>query len=324
MLKGTLIALAFPETAVKIPPQWYKTLFKVLGLSNRGYIRAGHAALCLINHEDESILYSDFGRYITPKGHGRARTFFSDPEVVFPFKAQIASHEILNLEEILLFLWKEEELTHGEGPLFASVYNNIDYHKSFTYIRHIQKLGTIPYGPFVRKGSNCSRFVKDSIKAGTSNPLVLAQLFFNGIPTISPLGNLRPSLKKFKVQNGKVKRIGPIFFGAALNNFMKKPVFTINDTPRSINKEQIADNAQWLSGQGSGSWFELSIKEHDKGIYNVKRFDKNRRLIFNLPFIDSEKKLHPGMDYTFIFPTHAELVTISQSNREIRLIPFEE
>lgn len=322
MLKGTLIALAFPETAVKIPPQWYKTLFNVLGLSNRGYIRAGHAALCLINHEDASIMYADFGRYITPKGHGRARTHFSDPEVVFPFNAKINSHEIMNLEEILLFLWKEEELTHGEGPLFASVYSNIDYTKSFNYIRHIQKLGTIPYGPFVRKGSNCSRFVKDSIKAGTSNPLVLAQLFFNGIPTISPLGNLRPSLKKFKVHRGNVKRIGPIFFGAALNNFMKKPVFTSNSASISIAKQQLTENAQWLSGQGSGSWFELVSRHVDEGIYDVKRYDKNRKLIFDLPFIDLECKLNPLMEYTIIFPTHAELVTLNQSNREIRLTPF--
>ena len=44
-------------------------------------MRVGHAAICLINPQSNEVLYYDFGRYITPRGFGRARNKYTDPDL---------------------------------------------------------------------------------------------------------------------------------------------------------------------------------------------------------------------------------------------------
>ena len=59
---------------------------KYLGVGKKDYVRAGHAALVLIDKEKGNLEYHDFGRYITSEPHGRVRGDRHDRELVFPFK----------------------------------------------------------------------------------------------------------------------------------------------------------------------------------------------------------------------------------------------
>jgi hypothetical protein len=55
--------------------------------------------------------------------------------------------------------------THGEGKMYASLMPNVNFGNAFSTAKRIQEKGMLPYGPFIRMGSNCSRFVASVIKS---------------------------------------------------------------------------------------------------------------------------------------------------------------
>ena len=81
--------LAYPDTFVTMSDEWICKLLPLVGLGTRDYIKAGHAALILIENRTGVARYFDFGRYVTPKGHGRVRGANTDAELEIPFKAEI-------------------------------------------------------------------------------------------------------------------------------------------------------------------------------------------------------------------------------------------
>ena len=99
-----IFTLAYPETIVMVADEWYSPLLRFVGIGKKGYVRAGHAALVLIEKKTGILEYHDFGRYITPEPFGRARGKRTDHELNFPLKAIIDGDKILNLSEILQFL----------------------------------------------------------------------------------------------------------------------------------------------------------------------------------------------------------------------------
>ena len=79
-------------------------LLPLVGLGTGNYIKAGHAALVLIENKTGKATYYDFGRYITPKGYGRVRGQNTDVELAIPFKAKIKNDQLKNLDQFLLWL----------------------------------------------------------------------------------------------------------------------------------------------------------------------------------------------------------------------------
>jgi hypothetical protein len=156
--KDFIITLAWPEGWCAAPGSWYDKI-----ASNNGRYKVGHAALVLINSDTKKSHYFDFGRYHTPSGYARARDVETDPELAL-IDAEIQSGELVNIEEILLQL-SEMKATHGEGKMYASLLTQINFNKGFLKAKSVQKVGMLPYGPFIRKGSNCSRFVATVIKS---------------------------------------------------------------------------------------------------------------------------------------------------------------
>ena len=55
--------------------------------------------------------------------------------------------------------------THGEGKMYASLVMDVNFDNAFSTAKRIQEQGMLPYGPFIRKGTNCSRFVASVIKS---------------------------------------------------------------------------------------------------------------------------------------------------------------
>ena len=170
MTSGTIIPLAWPETPVIQEGKWYDGIMRVLGFLNDGFYKAGHAAMLIINHETKEVLYFDFGRYQTPKKHGRVRDKFTDPDIELAIKAEIKGKKIVNLPEILKYL-SNIEATHGEGRLVASEMYTERYERVFRKAKKIQNREAIKYGPFNIGGSNCSRFVTQSCRLAKFNPL---------------------------------------------------------------------------------------------------------------------------------------------------------
>ena len=120
---GIILTLAYPDTIVMVSEEWFSPFLKYIGVGKTNYLRAGHAALVLINKQTGVLEYHDFGRYITPEPTGRVRGGDTDNELEFPMKAIIVGDTIKNLDAVLEFLATHPKITHGEGKLVASVCN---------------------------------------------------------------------------------------------------------------------------------------------------------------------------------------------------------
>lgn len=211
MKNGSFLALAWPETpAVKVG-MWYDAISKAVGiLKSNNLYPAGHAACAIVNNDTGEVFYFDFGRYQAPPKHGRIRGYQDDPELAMKAKLQFNEDGTPNnLHEILLELWGRKEC-HGQGALYASWYNGVDFELGFNRIIDRQKLGAIPYGPFELRGTNCSRFVSQSMiqaKAGFWAKVRLS-LPFSLTPT--PVGNVVVAARTshfYIVDNHKVKKV---------------------------------------------------------------------------------------------------------------------
>ncbi len=184
MHTGFVIALAWPETKCKQAGAWYDTVIQLFGFGTEGYYEVGHAALILIDDETGKCRYYDFGRYHAPHGHGRVRGEETDHDLIIRTTAKFSSdyQEIKNSEAILSELFKNPS-THGDGTVHgASV--RVNYEQSLSYIEKLQAQEIVPYGPFIRPGTNCSRFVASAIKAG--KPSLLKRIKLNLPPTLTP------------------------------------------------------------------------------------------------------------------------------------------
>lgn len=166
---ATIIALAWPDTKVTHEGKWYDYPMKWIGVIDKdGYYNAGHAAFILVNHSNGDAHYFDFGRYHTPIKHGRVRDKETDPDVEIPIKAIIEDGEIKNIEAILLERFNNKAC-HGTGRLTASLVHNINFEKAYKKAKEMQALEAIKYGPFVLRGTTCSRLVVQVVMASTNN-----------------------------------------------------------------------------------------------------------------------------------------------------------
>lgn len=143
----------------------------------------------------------DFGRYHTPFGFGRVRDAETDPDVGIPFLAEIENGKIQNIEEIL----KEaayKKANHGEGALYASVLNKVDFNSAYKYAKKQQEKEAIKYGPFIVNGTNCSRFVASTIKKSNLGFIKKLRLQFQFCLTPSPKRNVSICNRNFYVVEG--------------------------------------------------------------------------------------------------------------------------
>ena len=313
---GIIVILAYPETFVSQTQFWYRPIFELVGLGKNGKIRAGHAAALIIDKNSRKVEYTDFGRYITPKGLGRARTSETDPELKFNLIAEFdESGNLQNFESILKHIYQYPEKTHGHGPMYASLVDGVDYHKCKDFIEICQKNKEgQAYGPFDLQGSNCSRFVRDLIYYGKENkttPLL------NRLKRLSPspLGNVyfMGDRSQCYYLNGSTKKIDkfpqfePFFklFGSKVNHK--------NYAEQKVDVQKQFPNAQWLAGIGAGAWFDIS--ESNEG-FNIKRIDQDGSVIFDLPF-NTNESFDLESNYKFKYGTNARRAIVEQGNKEL-------
>jgi len=208
-----IIVLAWPEGEVTAAGAWYDPLF-----ATDGKYRVGHSAIILVNSKNKKLHYFDFGRYHTPTGFGRVRDEETDPDIGIPICAEIKENKINNIENILLHT-VNKKANHGEGKLYASVLKNINFTSAYKFAKSIQKKGIIPYGPFVPKGSNCSRFVSATIRNSDPNLIKNLRLQFPFSLSPSPKRNVSISnnnyyvVEKDKFEKIKRNKINGYFRG---------------------------------------------------------------------------------------------------------------
>ena len=250
---GFAIAIAWPELYCKQSGGWYEPLTQLLGLNRNNYYKAGHAALVLIDISNRKCHYFDFGRYHSPFDHGRVRGSITDHDLEMKTIPLISSDgkTIENYTNILNEL-QLNPACHGEGNIHAS-YCQIDFKTAFSKVIQMQDTHHWPYGPFRYKGSNCSRFVNTAILAGRPDFWQKVRLKWFVPLTPTPLNNVN-SLKN-KIILPKLLKTQPFVPFKKLN---KEQIKTTLLQPE--RNPVIPENAQWLSGEGAGSWFDLNFQ----------------------------------------------------------------
>ena len=250
---GFAIALAWPQTFCKEPGAWYDAVTRWLGINNNNYYKAGHAALVLIEEDGEKCHYFDFGRYHAPFQHGRVRSAETDHDLELKTIPQTSGDgkTILNFREILEEL-QQNPAYHGEGELHAS-YGKINFKAAYGRAVNMQKASPIPYGPFIRKGSNCSRFVNAVILAG--NPKWNYRLRLKLLVPLTPTPRNNVNSLQHKLVLPKMLRSEAFFPMRRLNKLELKSTL-----PQPERHPDIPEDAQWLGGEGAGSWFAMEVQ----------------------------------------------------------------
>ncbi|WP_142785393.1 DUF6695 family protein [Changchengzhania lutea] len=321
---GLILTLAYPETVVRLSDEWFAPLLRYVGIGKKDYVRAGHAALVLISKETGILEYHDFGRYITPQGTGRVRGRDTDNELHMSLVAEIEKDTITNLDAILNFFATHPKITHGTGTLMVSVCDTIDYEKARTYIVMTLNRQFIPYAVFGKNASNCARFVTDVLIESTTNDTIKKRLIKSKWFTPSTVGNVLLANTEHVVY--KVSETGAIeeYKGSQTNENIRcfldrlkqfEPNSKGNLEPMSVEKLQA--QAQWLSGIGSGAWFELHKTEHSR-CYNYKRISPYGNIDVDAIFMVEDDSFDYDSEFEFMYNSNCKFFHVNQSERVYR------
>ena len=317
---GIIVILAYPDTIVR-PAYWEKlsTFWPKIGVGGSHAVQAGHAALLLIQKNHTVINYYDFGRYITTYGNGRVRSKETDPELEISTPAKFKNDTLLNLKEILLWIENHPEKTHGNGRLVASIHEEIDFDKATSFIHELIDKKELPYGAFTKNGTNCARFVTDTIIASSQNNKIGKQLKKSNLLTPSPIGNVirantnntiytvyNQHLTNYK-NRSVVKEYKSTFF----NKFKGEPNLRGTEHP-DIEAFELTSGT-WLGGIGSGAWFHLEEKVTSE-TYKISRYTSKGIKDFEGLFTLKETDFNPLEAFKFVHPTSCKEAYIAQKN----------
>jgi len=317
---GIIVILSYPDTVVR-PAYWEPSskIWPLIGIGSKHAVQAGHAALLLIKKDYSEINYFDFGRYITTYGNGRVRCKETDPELKVAIKAIFKNGSLTNLKEILLWLENNPEKTHGDGRLVASIHNEIDFEKAHNYIHQLIDIKEIPYGAFIKNGTNCARFVTDTLIVSSKNKKIGQQLKRSNLLTPSPIGNVIKgsttniihSIYNQNITDYKNRSILKEYKTSFFNKFDIEPNLIGTEHPN----KNIFDlkKGTWLGGIGSGAWFHIDI-QIDTETYTISRYNSQGKKDFFANFKIDKKSFNHLKEHHFIHPTNCKEAIILQND----------
>jgi len=322
---GIIIILAYPDTVVKPSKRdVISTFLPYLGIGTKNGIQAGHAALLLIKKGVSEINYFDFGRYITTFKNGRVRSKETDFELHIPISAKFEKGSLSNLEEILVWIESHPEKTHGFGRMIASVNEEIDYEKAMNFINSCINQKEIPYGAFIRNGTNCARFVTDTLRTSTLQKKIKTKLTISYLFTPSPIGNVlkgRTISNIYQIYNTKVS----LYTNRSILKEYTSCFFNKFDRTPSLIEGEIQNkwlfslkNGTWLTGCGSGAWFTIE-KKINTTTYKVARYTYAGIKDFEGVFKISENGFDMNLEYQFTHPTNCLEAFIIQKEKKFTL-----
>jgi len=317
--------MAYPETIVMVSEEWFSSFLKYLGVGKKDYLRAGHAALVLIDKAKGDLEYHDFGRYITNEPNGRVRGEKYDRELRFPIKAKIVNNRIQNLNEILEFLSVNPKLTHGDGKLVASVCDQIDYEQAKNHIQKMQRQGAIRYAAFIKNASNCARFVTTTLIASVTIERIKKELISSQNFTPSPVGNVvlaDTCNQVYEVSDGVISKFESTKFKENKKYFFDRlPEHEVNLTgtlsPKPVNG--LHKNAQWLSGIAAGAWYELTADSRlNNNEFRLKRVSPNGNVDIDAVFA-TKNGFTLEKEFKIIHNSNCFYCTVEQDDKIMQL-----
>jgi hypothetical protein len=327
------MVIGWPDTWSKGDFDFMKWCHDV-GIVKDQYFRVGHAAMCLIHKETREIEYFDFGRYTCEKGFGRTRGKNTDPSLAIDLKAEIdKAGKVINVQEIVDFLFKNVHYTHGEGVIYFSFYDKMNYAKTMAFVDDIQQKGSEKYTTFLPNSTNCARFVLDALRVGTSSSWDRFKLLFTPTYKASPIGtaidvgyqtniyrqeNINTLLENFKMTRwDNIKFI----WNSTKGNFTGEKVTRPNLIEAQEQPKNVPEKAQWLGGLGEGNW--INIKEENiDGVSCIRVISYYYDGIVNYDTIVAVKDGHDfdvNTSFEVTYDCSRLFITVIQNGRKVRL-----
>ena len=317
---GIILTLAYPDTIVMVSEEWFSPFLRFLGVGKKNYLRAGHAALVLIDKATGVLEYHDFGRYITSEPNGRVRGRDTDNELHFSIQAEIENDEIKNISAILEFLATHPKLTHGDGRLVASVCREVNYNAARTHITEMQNKHFIRYAAFIKEACNCARFVTDTLIASVTNSDIQKKLENSKWFTPSTVGNVLLADTEnhpFEVfETGEISRFKGSQKSENLRCFLdplKDHEVNLVGTQKPKPVDGLHEKAQWLSGIAAGAWFELHDLE-SKTEYQFRRISPYGHVDCDAVYIIENDTFNYGLEYEFVHYSNCKFFHVKHNN----------
>lgn len=320
---ATIIILAYPHELVATTPSLYSYGLPLIGMGDSKYIRAGHSAMVLVKDGSDTFEYYDLGRYVTPRGYSRARSILTDPEVEIEVVPQWDGSHLTNVEELLGWLGKHPHKTRGDGMLYASICEGVNYEDVKEYVTQMQDRGLVAYGPFEPNGSNCARFVGNALRSGVIAESVLDKIeqTFNIAPSVLSLvdaGNsydyhfeiTEDTLYTSTQDLDKLQR--SCLFDWGKDGYEGKNGLDGSQRPRP--DVEADDNWRWLIGTGCGAWFHIEKTNHPLQ-YLISKYDERGRHIYQSLF-SSSVEVDVESDFTMDYLSDYRQVNILLENGE--------
>jgi hypothetical protein len=270
----TAIVIAWPQCTARAD-ETLAIFLRKTGLVKNLNMRVGHAAICLINPQTKEVLYYDFGRYITPRGFGRARSKYSDPQLALEVKASFdQDRNLTNVEEIAQELDAKSKYTHGTGPLVFSVSKTINFAKAKAYADEMVMKGYFPYNGLHKSASNCARYVTETMKAANEDGTIGSKLKYPLTYRPTPLYNVvaastEDSIYSFeggtlqfmdKSRRHSIADLGAGLLESSLSKYTDtRPDDSIHgEVEEPTRPSSLPQTAIWLGGLGEGAWFNVN------------------------------------------------------------------
>lgn len=332
------LVIAWPDKTARGDERWM-ALLKRLGIVKNLNFRVGHAAIILVDRQSGLLAYYDFGRYVTPRGYGRARSAESDPRLVLATRAQVeANGHIGNLQAILTELYEMEYATHGGGRLFFSVATGLSYTAASRFARKIVEDGPVKYGAIARGNNSCSRFVAQVLLAGWSatNPAKRRVKYPESLKP-SPMSNVvnaSPDQTVYCYHNGVLKaesmtRLQSLRFQAdlLLHNLSsaKAVALPCDRQPGSIGEPErppsVPRSAHWLGGIGEGAWYSLEVTDEQE-VLTVVKYSSDGTEDYRANCV-ADQPINRCLPYRFTYDCHYRRHIVVQNGKQIVLETFD-
>ena len=326
------IILTWPDATIRGDEQWM-LFFKKIGLVKNLNFKVGHTGIVIVKRETGEMLFYDFGRYITPRGYGRARSKYSDPRLHINLKAQIQQDGIANLTAIIHHFETLKDAMYGEGILYFSIAKHINFELAKAYGDACVGQGTYPYGAVARSNNNCSRFITRMLIRSSEKFTWYHRINLPETIKASPISNVvnatdnrmiftfcpEDGIKSLRMNRWQsffflLKKLGDNVWSAKANLLPEDESIGCmehNFKPISVPKE-----AHYLGGVGDGAWFWVSAEENE--LLVIKRFTSKGLLeytVLGIPAAPVDLKSPFKVDYD----SHLLFTHIRQHGRKIRI-----
>lgn len=323
--------------AIGWPDTWSKGAEKFFGwCHDKGiikdrYFKVGHAALCLIHKETGEVLYFDFGRYTCDHGRGRARGKNTDPNLEIKPKAIFdTTGNISNLKEIVNYLFSIAKYTHGEGVIYFSLYDKMNFAASMQFIDNIQQQGSVRYTTFAPNSTNCSRFVCGTLMAGSSSRKDKIKLFLTPTFRASPVGTAvdvgyqsgmyRQESADAPLEHFKMSRWDNIrlLFDNTKGNFVGEKVVRPDLIEAYERPQNVPHTATWLGGLGEGNWVYIS-EWKTPHTFRARAFYHDGDLNYDTIVEDTTENFQVNESFSVTYDCSRLFVTVEQKGEKYQL-----